>query len=90
MYPLRIVSIRIVENNKTYQSFFHTLWLFDVIITGSKSIIEIKKGDITKKDVLILEKLIDSKANKLKTSQEIDPFISDCFSLYCLNKKILH
>ena len=85
MHPLRIHSIRIVENNKKYQSFFHALWLFDVIITGSESIFYIKRGDITKRDVLILEKLVKSKINKAK--ERIDPFIVDCFALYCLNKQ---
>ena len=85
MSPLRICSIRMVSNNKKYSSFFHTLWLFDCIITGSPNIN--KNIKIKKKEVLLLEVLVSSIINKESEIKNIDSYCLNCFMLYCLNKK---
>ena len=87
MYPLRIEGIRIMDNSVNHQAFFHALWLFDVIISGSVSITMMKPGDVTTSDVLILQMLINSITKSDSDKKHIDPFLSNCFHLYCLNKK---
>ena len=83
MKPLRIESIRIIDTNKKYTAFFHALWIFDMILSGR---IVSWKGDVTRKDVLILQQLIDCKLGTKKEIPSIDRYILNCFDLYLLNK----
>lgn len=85
MEPLRITRIRRVENN---EFVLELLLLFDVIVTGSDRITKLKKEAVNEKDSSIfaaLTDIIDMEQNQMQSHQAINPFVMDCFALYCLN-----
>ena len=88
MYPLRIVSIRIIESNKSYQRILHAVWMLDLILSGH-DIRSIKRGQITSEDVSILQTLIGIKLGEieLEAIKDVDTYIMNCFDLCLSNKK---
>eukprot|EP01084_Bolivina_argentea_P239210 402078_1 len=76
-YPLKIESIRIIETAKNYQSFMHSFYVFDAMISG----VSHKHIKVTRVDVDVLEKLINEVPTK-----NIDTYVRNTFKLY-LNQK---
>ena len=84
MRRLRIESIIIIESNKKYQLFFHSLWIFDhdMILSG-----ESVDFNIPKENILILSILISNQVDGSIKNKNIDEYILNCFDLHLLNKR---
>eukprot|EP01084_Bolivina_argentea_P163618 284606_1 len=82
-FRLRIQSVTILLSKESFPDFFHALYLFDCMLTGSST-----KGSknitITRRDKQILSSLIKNKLN-IKHCQ-YSRYIRKTFQLFCFKK----
>ena len=82
--PLRIVSIYMMQTNKSYKNWMHALYLYDAMISGVLlgDGIKVKSADYKK-----LSKLIDLSLNGNITDSTDDQYVKDQWMLFLDRKE---
>ena len=83
-YRMKVESIRIIDTQQDFASFFHALFYFDCMLNGSAMSNDTDK-EINKLDWLILERLIKHELS-VKTNK-FDQYVNKTFALFCKDKR---
>eukprot|EP01084_Bolivina_argentea_P101405 181816_1 len=85
-YRLKIPTIRIIETAQNFEPFFHSLYLFDHMISGvDTSYGDI--GEISGSDIKILHRLINhSLSIGYESKEDIEQYIVNTFDLFLIKK----
>eukprot|EP01084_Bolivina_argentea_P157503 274462_1 len=89
-YKIKIESIKTIENNENYTSFFKGLFYFDCMINGSKlEGFNVNKIEVAKIDYLMLTKLIKHKLKTNGFSNNYPKYINQTFEAFTNNKNTI-
>eukprot|EP01084_Bolivina_argentea_P234777 395229_1 len=85
-YKVRIESLIIMKNQYNYETFFHALFWFDCMLSGS----DMKDCDdhVSAVDENIISSLIEDQLG-MKRNSDIHEYIYDTFCLFCVQKTLI-
>eukprot|EP01084_Bolivina_argentea_P291447 500911_1 len=82
-YRIKVKEIILRSTNQNFKTFIHSLYYLDAMITGGTNLGNIK---IHKKDVIIIENLINNILHK-PTTKRFNDYVYSTFLAFCNNKK---
>ena len=88
-WPIRIVSIRLIEENKNFENIISTLYYLDFIISGGEMHWKTRLKPINKQMTLILRHLFDATISKKKNVIKYHKYIHSTFDSFVKQKTSL-
>eukprot|EP01084_Bolivina_argentea_P259204 437281_1 len=84
--PIRIMGIRIIETANNYESLFHSLFIFDMLLNGQGWRSKMKDMKVMRSDISLLNELIKHSLSDTLDTTNIDEYIVSTFKLFIYQK----
>eukprot|EP01083_Nonionella_stella_P283730 965661_1 len=83
-WPIQIQSIRIRSTTQNFETFVHSLWYLDTLLTGGRMLF---MKEVPNDDVFILECLMNGLVNTNETKRQFDDYIHSTCAAFTRSKK---